>query len=83
MSAGRFMLFDIPAYYPEGGISDLVGRFDTLEQAMAQEKRHREGHIYDVETGITVAARYGKQEWVLTPAAGQDPKEKALANAGG
>ena len=65
MSAGRFMLFDIPAHYPVGGIEDLKGRFGSVEEAMEQLKEWEDGQIYDVELGILVATRFASGEWTM------------------
>ena len=35
----RFMLFGGPRYYPTGGAYDLIGFFDTLDEATAMPAR--------------------------------------------
>jgi len=32
----RFMLFTWDTYYPRGGLHDLAGTFDSVEEAVAQ-----------------------------------------------
>jgi hypothetical protein len=29
----RFMVFSFPEYYPSGGLSDVIGDYDTIEEA--------------------------------------------------
>jgi hypothetical protein len=45
----RFLLFGFPEYYPGGGASDLIGDFDTFEEAVA----HMNGDVKDLGGGFT------------------------------
>jgi len=39
----RFMLFTWDTYYPRGGLHDLAGTFDSVEEAVAQATKARGG----------------------------------------
>lgn len=51
----RYMLFAGYNYYPEGGMNDFRGRFDTMVQAIqaigAAHSRYEWFNILDTETG--------------------------------
>lgn len=48
----RYWLFAGDNYYPAGGMSDLVGMFDTLTDCIENfPKRHDWWHIFDTKTG--------------------------------
>lgn len=48
----RYMLFAGSEYYPSGGMDDLKGTFDTVEEATAEgyAKRYDWFHVVDRET---------------------------------
>jgi len=49
----RFVVFDIPHYYPCGGMNDKVASFDTLEEArefMVQQPSSYDLVIWDLAT---------------------------------
>lgn len=54
----RFMLFIFQNYYPDGGMNDFKGSFDTLEAARFMETELNDAwsqsHIYDTVTGRIV-----------------------------
>jgi hypothetical protein len=54
----RFLVFAGDDYYPSGGWHDLVGDFDSLEEARnvatKSEKRGHWSHIIDLTTGEKV-----------------------------
>jgi hypothetical protein len=62
----QFLAFFGLNYYPNGGINDFSGDFDTLEEAidhLEKEARHDEaydgwsyqwGHIYDTEKRMII-----------------------------
>lgn len=54
----RFALFEGEDYYPSGGWGDMVGLFDTAEEAMAESGKinvYRDwGHVVDLLTGEEV-----------------------------
>jgi hypothetical protein len=58
MKPKRYIVFQYEDYYPSGGWGDLQGSFDTLEEAraFAQENRHDNTDIIDLETGEDVCA---------------------------
>lgn len=52
----RYMLFSGAIFYPERGVDNLIGHFDTVEAALDRLMEDREGdeglewfQIYDVE----------------------------------
>ena len=47
----RFLRFEYDAHYPLGGTRDLVGAFDTLDNAKAPDATHYYVEILDVQTG--------------------------------
>lgn len=50
-----FLLFAGLTYYPNGGARDLVGAFESVEDAQAADLSGNDwGNIYDVETGQTL-----------------------------
>lgn len=60
----RYLVFGGQEYYPAGGMDDLVGTFDDLDQAVARMRQLREPdkwgcsscdwcHVYDVQQGVT------------------------------
>ncbi len=62
---GRFMLFAGSRYYPAGGAVDLIGRFDSVSDALVRRDvldgaESYTGappdwaHIYDVDAAMTV-----------------------------
>ena len=60
-----FMLFVWDQYYPQGGINDLKGRFETADAATAAGEtllEHADYYaVYDVNAGQVVAdGRSGK-----------------------
>lgn len=65
-----FLVFAFDNYYPAGGCGDLVGAFDTLEQARrallkALLEGKNDGHIYDVE--LKIFSYYDVDEgWAVT-----------------
>jgi hypothetical protein len=48
----RFVLFSGKGYYPRGGMNDLVGRYDTLEEAQKA-----------FSSGVDPSGREFGQEW--------------------
>ena len=53
----RFWLFMYEMYYPRGGMSDCVGSYDTIEEAIkgAEERGYNDYmEILDSETGLMV-----------------------------
>jgi len=51
----RFLVFAYEQHYPVGGMGDLQGEFDTLEQAEAEAKAIKhdwdETEVFDTQTG--------------------------------
>jgi len=41
----KYILFAYAAYYPGGGMDDLVGSFDSIEEAQDYKKKHH-GRMY-------------------------------------
>lgn len=41
----RFLVFGFDSYYPGGGQSDVVGTFDSLDEARARTKRNDCDHF--------------------------------------
>jgi hypothetical protein len=57
----RYLLFVFSEYYPDGGINDLHGDYETLEEAVKEkEKIHKSEiyHIYDLELKDIVMKNY-------------------------
>lgn len=50
----RYLLFGYETYYPTGGLSDLVGSFDTALEAVeeARKMKHDYYELYDRVMGI-------------------------------
>jgi len=45
---GKFLLFASDIFYPVGGWDDLIGRYDTIEEARLEGIRLKAGkHCYD------------------------------------
>lgn len=59
----RFLLFEFDDYYPQGGMEDFTGEYDTQEEALrsrAEKKRGDNFHIYDtVERRFVEDNRFG------------------------
>jgi hypothetical protein len=61
MKHKRYLVFTYPVYYPFGGLSDLVGSFDTVEECKelirAEGSTYNEiyNEIYDRIEGIKIA----------------------------
>lgn len=53
----RFLLFGFYSYYPAGGSGDVIGDFETLEQAREASTRRDHYHVLDLE----------RREWVDLP----------------
>jgi hypothetical protein len=57
----RFLLFSFSYYYPEGGINDLYGTYDTAKEAVEAIDNIKicndETHIYDRVEGLTFSKR--------------------------
>lgn len=51
----RFLRFDFDDYRSQGGWNDLVGSFDTLEEAKAEAPKYDNAEIIDSTTGTEVA----------------------------
>ncbi len=60
----RYLVFGGQEYYPCGGMDDLAGTFDDLDEAVARMRQLREPdkwgyascdwcHVYDVQQGVT------------------------------
>lgn len=48
----RYMLFAGYNYYPQGGMNDYVGRYDTMVKAIESlADRHEWFNVLDTETG--------------------------------
>ena len=45
----RFLVFSFPEFYPNGGMDDFIGDFDTLEEAKKAllNGEYSTGHVYD------------------------------------
>jgi len=53
----QYLLFGFDQYYPRGGWSDLLGSFDTLEEAkgaVGKQGRWDYYQIVDIQTGYVV-----------------------------
>lgn len=55
------MLFGFDYYYPSGGLNDLIGSYDTVEQAFAEINipkdapyKHEHYQIYDIVEGVQI-----------------------------
>ena len=67
-SVKRYMLFAGDQYYPNGGMRDYQGSYDTVDEARLEvDKRRDEGgqrfywfHVYDIFEGHTVVDVYGR-----------------------
>ena len=48
----KYMLFCFATYYPGGGMSDYVGSWDTLPEAITEAQKRRDDYreIYDRDT---------------------------------
>lgn len=42
----RYLLFGIVGYYPQGGWDDLLGMYDTLDEAKAAIEEDKEKGLY-------------------------------------
>lgn len=59
----RFLVFRGEDYYPSGGWKDLVGRFETLDEALAEAQQVGDGYsgdddwsqVVDLDEGIVIA----------------------------
>lgn len=50
----RFLLFAGITYYPAGGARDLIGAFESIEEAQeADLSEHDWANIHDAQTGVT------------------------------
>lgn len=52
----RYILFQFDSYYPEGGIKDMTGSFDSMDEIkafIAIAYRYDHAHIFDIQTGKT------------------------------
>ena len=49
----RYMLFGFDYHYPQGGEADVIGSFDTMDQAakVAKEERSDNHEVLDLDTG--------------------------------
>jgi hypothetical protein len=58
----RFMLFTWSSYYPYGGGGDLIGSYDTIEEAAAADDEDKKdgSDIFDCENRTWVQWRNGK-----------------------
>ena len=58
----RYLVFTYPDYYPAGGLSDLAGSFDTVEECkeLIRDEGSSYNEIYDRIEGIeiTIQKRY-------------------------
>ena len=49
VSKPRYLLFGYDDYYPGGGMSDLIGQFDTMEELLAAKKEALYCDNYTIE----------------------------------
>jgi hypothetical protein len=62
----RFLAFAYDSYYPCGGVGDIVGAFDTVEEAQAATQIGRDwAEVLDTQTGEVWANSRGP--WELQP----------------
>jgi hypothetical protein len=55
----RFLIFCSYDYYPSGGMNDLKGKAETIEEAKAifeENDEYDRRHIYDVQEDIVIYA---------------------------
>jgi hypothetical protein len=56
----KYFLFSGLTYYPVGGVHDLVGSWDTVEEALENVIQSDDWwHIYDLDSGKIVASGTG------------------------
>lgn len=64
----RFLLFAGEDYYPQGGANDLIGAFDSVDEAKAAHDPNKFNYdggwanILDVGT-LVIACWFGRQVW--------------------
>ncbi len=67
----RYLVFCYGDYYPNGGWNDLVGKFDSLEEAIARAKESESENreVVDLVTDEVTLVPHGKlvtvDEWVV------------------
>ncbi len=56
MSDKRYLVFQCSCYYPAGGLDDLTGSFDTIEEAIQKIKEDKRDYneIYDRVEGVPI-----------------------------
>lgn len=59
----RYWLLAGDDYYPVGGMRDLAGCFDTIEEAKAFNCQADWAHIFDAQECKPVAARSSAHGW--------------------
>jgi hypothetical protein len=45
----KYVLFQYDAYYPSGGLNDITGSFDTVEEAKQKAKEDKTDHTIIVD----------------------------------
>lgn len=52
-NSGRYILFEIPEYYPVGGMGDAIGDFHTIEEAQAKYQRNKGVNSFSLYDRLT------------------------------
>jgi len=52
----RFLVFGFDYYYPEGGLSDVLATYDTIEECkkLTRKKEFKHYQVYDRAEGVVV-----------------------------
>ncbi len=56
----KYLLFAGSNYYPMGGVYDLKGRYETLQEAQEAMSNYANSdwvHVYETRTGLVVEER--------------------------
>lgn len=62
----QFILFDSDDYYPQGGLADFAGSYDTEAEATAHARKHDNSwHIVDRDTWRIVAQKKHSNGWTV------------------
>lgn len=73
----RYLLFIYERYYPRGGMEDLVGQFNTIDEALCERVFYEKctllfnlgydfmAHIYDCEKNEIVAYKPRGDNWIF------------------
>ena len=60
----RYLLFSYESYYPDGGMEDCDGAFDTAEEAIAAHELGENAHVFDL-LNLAVVRQLVRGVWTV------------------